>query len=157
MSGAYPFPIVANIKSTLFSWAPKLRAISNRAEWLGEEFTWTPYQVGISGGGTMTTTPSDLRGLYIKIGEVVLVNIRAVFTTAVAASPIVYLTLPITAGKNGDMGVMNGYAIDGGNNIAAFGVLISGSARMETYRYDGANWGIGAKRTLRIFGAYTII
>lgn len=156
MPSFYPFPVLSNVSSTLLSWAPQLRAVSDRATWLGEEFSWQSYQPGISGGGTMTTTPSDLRGFYIKIGEIVFVNIRAVFTTAVAANPVVYLTLPLTTGKNGDMNTLMAAVVDGGN-VAGFALGASGASRVEVYRYDGANWGLGANRAIRILGAYTTI
>lgn len=149
-----PFGIFREPKQTLLSWAPQLRLIANRKEWLYPEFTWQPYQVSISAGGTMTATPSELRGLYIKIGQLILIEIRAVFTTAVAANPIVNLTLPISTSPNGDMGAFTAQVTDGGAGLAGVGVTSAGSSTLQVSRYDGANWGLGAGRIIRVSGAY---
>lgn len=151
-----PFGIFREPIQTLKSWAPQLRNIANRKEWLSPEFTWIDYTPGISGGGTMTTTPSDVRGKYIVIGNVVIVGVRAVFTTGGVANATVNVDLPLTTSVEADIFVFNGQIADGGN-VSGYGLPVLGTRTMQVGRYDSAVWGIGASRGFRLFGAYELV
>lgn len=143
-------PVGSNWRTTLVSWSAEL----TRAGIVGiRDFffrTWSPI---LSGSGTMTVTLTGTSyAKYLRIGPIAFVLVRVTVTTGgVATNEINISGFPLVTSVD-DMGVggLSGIAFDGG--FVGCASSVSGSQGFSTYRTDGANWGIGTGRIIRLFG-----
>lgn len=148
------FPIVSNIKQTLQRWRVELVGLADTETNVGELFIWKDWVPTFTASGTMTwTTINNSYAKYINVGKVVFFTLTATGTTGGVASTALRFTVPINKGLSTSSGV-SGIATDPGN-IACVGAFGSDD-RVDVYRYDGANWGLGAARGVTITGFYHI-
>ncbi len=109
---------------------------------------WTPV---FGAEMPMSFTVVDYVAEYCIIEGVVIFHISATGTTSGTSSPAIYFTVPTEVG----------FCIGGACNIAdpiptrKAGFWVLGTAtRMEVYRYDESNWGIGSDRRISVQGFY---
>ena len=115
--------------------------------------TATTFSPTLSGSGSMTiSSPSIATSKYYAIGELVFIEFRATFTIGGTPDLSVQFDLPFNALVSGSMSCV---VIDTSAAISGFALLSSGSKTVSVRRYDGANWGSGAGREIRISGHYS--
>lgn len=143
-------------KVTLSRWGAEIRGLDFL---LGEDFgaerwkqDWDP-----DVRSTMTLTALVVsQARYLQVGKMVWFKLVASFTTGGVASTIVSFDLPINQGSDGEE-VFNASINDGGNRGATAFTDTGGDLRIVVFRSDGANWGLGASRILRVTGWYQSI
>lgn len=146
-------PILPSVQSTLSRWAAELRGTAFVLFTDLISKSWQPtIRTNTAGAGVVITDTSWAK--YIKIGNWVFVIVRVVVTTSGVATSEIILDLPssfFTAG----VGCFAVAIVDGGGTIAGAGSL-GDDAGVRITRYDALNFGVGAGRIIRIFGAYEI-
>lgn len=149
------FPLFGkNYTATLLNWAPKLTAIRSAVTELLTPLEWGTWEPSnVSGAGTAITRNYCA---YFRLFKTVFAIVYLEVTTTAATSGNVIIPLPIEA-KHNDSGTFyegfSGSCYDGGNVISAYGRIVNGT-ELYASRYDGANWGGGTGRQIRLLGFY---
>jgi len=122
---------------------------------------WFNYTPTPSASGSMTfTSTSVIFAVFSVIGNTAIVQGKITGTTGGTASTAIKATLPIdsallTANTNFKANV---YAnVSDGTFLSGFGELEAGTPDVVAVRrYDGANWGLGASRSIGYTAIYQI-
>jgi hypothetical protein len=116
--------------------------------------TWSP-TLGATGSMTWTST-SVTWAKYIQIGKNVYFRVKATGTTGGTASNALTFTVPIAANTE----MITGFASVGpayvGDSVSTMGFSFFNNSTTEVAvrRYDGANFGLGASRSITVTGVY---
>ena len=146
-------PIFPSVRATLSRWAAELRQTAFLK--LGD-FIFTSYEPTISSSMTISAVNIAF-ARYLRLGNLVFVAFWASFTTGGVASPTITITLPPDFLVNElGAGAFTCVVLDGGNRLSGVGDFAGAPPVITVGRYDGANFGLGANRVIRIFGGYEI-
>lgn len=140
----------SNWRTTLVSWAAQLArsGILSVSDFLFKK--WAPVVVD---SGTMTVALTETTfAKYLRVGPIAFVLLRVVVTTGgVATNEIMIQGFPLMTSENDQgIGALSGVAFD--TSFVGCNATVSGSLGFLVYRADGANWGIGTGRIIRLFG-----
>lgn len=130
----------------------------NEAKHLGDDSAYTceisSYTPSLAQVGTMTFAGTTInKAKYSRLGKLVHLLLDIEGTTGGAgATPFISATLPIPAVASQSY-TLPGLVIDGGGLLGGFSSAGS-TTRLDIYRHDGANWGLGAGRRFIIDGWY---
>jgi hypothetical protein len=121
---------------------------SQDLEWV--DFSGTAAIAG-NGGMTLSAIVVD-HAQYVRIGDLIIVELAANFTVGGAVNPTVLATLPVAAPV-----LTTGRPL--ACNVSSAGTRIGGSAHisgasLEVRRFDAANWTAGAGRLFTCSGFY---
>lgn len=150
MKGAFPLP--PETGNQFFEWAAFLRNIDFMDLSL---FTLKDWEPDYGAGGAMTfTNVTTSYAKYLKINKIVIALIQASGTTGGVASNTLNFTLPFTIKDN--VCGFGGGVVDVGYGAGAIGVG-AGSKRLDVFKFDASNFGLGAGRFFNFFCIYETI
>lgn len=113
---------------------------------------WTP-TYGATGAMTYTSVATN-RGRYCRIGHLVLFQLACAGTTGGVANVGLTFTAPVAPRYTSDRHVSGACSVyDGGDRAGMFKYQTD---RFYVYKYDYANWGLGANRWIQIQGFYEV-
>ena len=143
---------------TLANWSSKLENLMSTlvAKFKAEE--WTEWQPVITCSGAMTWTEEYKICRYFKVNKTVFFSVRAQGTTGGVASTDIIVPLPLQS-KAQQVSLYSGSAICTDVTARAgfwFIVASTGNIELVVRRYDSANWGLGASRSIMISGFYEV-
>ena len=122
---------------------------------IGDNLSWQTWVPTYTQPSTMTfTSVTTVAAKYAKIGKLVFFNIHAAGTTGGTATASIRFSLPITRVASVYTSAAGVTISDGGAIVAAGCVSYASATELDVYRYDGAVWGLGAKRTFIVNGVY---
>jgi hypothetical protein len=109
------------------------------------------YNPAVSAGAMTISALVVTQAQFAVTGNVCFVELDLSFTTSGTAGNIITVSLPIPPSNNSC--VPSAVITDGAKVAGLAETLLFG---VDVQRYDGANWGLGAARRIKVSGSYFI-